>query len=141
MIIVECKIVFFSMVWYDLILYLQYTYYVWVAGVAHRHNLCPILSFNWKYLLILTLNRCWKSLEHSAIPIVQPTRCTCFSNYFIHVKCSTCFGRSFRASLGAQNCTCICQTSAASSSCLTYACCHMCSFELLMMDGKTVRNM
>jgi len=28
----------------------------------------------------------------------------------------------------------------ASSSCLTYACC-MCSFELLKMDGKTVRNM
>ena len=30
---------------------------------------------------------------------------------------------------------------ARSSSCLTYACCRMCSFELLMMDGKTVRNM
>ena len=27
------------------------------------------------------------------------------------------------------------------SSCLTYACCRMCSFELLMMEGKTVRNM
>jgi len=30
---------------------------------------------------------------------------------------------------------------AGSSSYLTYACCCMCSFELLMMDGKTVRNM
>ena len=30
---------------------------------------------------------------------------------------------------------------AGSSSCLTYACCCMCSLELLMMDGKTVRNM
>jgi hypothetical protein len=30
---------------------------------------------------------------------------------------------------------------AASSSCLTYACCCMCSLELLMMDGKTVGNM
>jgi len=29
---------------------------------------------------------------------------------------------------------------AGSSICLTYACCRMCSFELLMMDGKTVRN-
>ena len=29
---------------------------------------------------------------------------------------------------------------AGSSSCFTYACCRMCSFELLMMDGTTVRN-
>jgi len=29
----------------------------------------------------------------------------------------------------------------ASSICLTYACCCMYSLELLMMDGKTVRNM
>jgi len=28
-----------------------------------------------------------------------------------------------------------------SSICLTYACCIMYSLELLMMDGKTVRNM
>ena len=31
--------------------------------------------------------------------------------------------------------------SADSSICLTYACCCMYSLELLMMDGKTVRNM
>ena len=30
--------------------------------------------------------------------------------------------------------------SADSSICLTTACCCMCSLELLMMDGKTVRN-
>ena len=30
---------------------------------------------------------------------------------------------------------------ASSSSCLTHACCCMCSLELLMMDGKTVRNL
>jgi hypothetical protein len=30
---------------------------------------------------------------------------------------------------------------AASRSCLTYACCCKCSLELLMMDGKTIRNM
>jgi len=29
----------------------------------------------------------------------------------------------------------------ASGICLTYVCCCMYSFELLMMDGKTVRNM
>ena len=28
-----------------------------------------------------------------------------------------------------------------SSSCLTYACCCICSLELLMMDGETVLNM
>jgi hypothetical protein len=50
-----------------------------------------------------------------------------FLKLFILVKCSTCFGRSVGPSSGAQNCR--------------YACCRMCSFELLMMDGKTVRNM
>jgi hypothetical protein len=29
----------------------------------------------------------------------------------------------------------------AGSICLTYACCCMCSLELLMMDGETFRNM
>jgi hypothetical protein len=69
------------------------------------------------------------------IPIVQPTRCTCYLKLFILVKRSTCFGPSFRPSSGAQNCVYsngICQTAAAtssisspiavgSSSCLTYA--------------------
>jgi len=40
------------------------------------------------------------------IPIVQPTRCTCYLKLFIPVKCCTCFGRSFRPSSGAQNCVC-----------------------------------
>ena len=83
-----------------------------------------------------------------------------FLKLFILVKRSTCFGRSFRPSSGAQHCTygnrnmsnscwyvMLVGTkwnvplAARSSSCLTYACCRMCSFELLMMDGKTVRNM
>jgi len=50
-----------------------------------------------------------------------------FLKLFILVISSTCFGRSFRPSSGAQNCT--------------YACCRRCSLELLMTDGKTVRNM
>ena len=50
-----------------------------------------------------------------------------FLKLFILVKRSTCFARSFLPSSGAQNCT--------------YAFCLMCSFELLMMGGKTVRNM
>jgi hypothetical protein len=36
----------------------------------------------------------------------------------------------------------VCQTDSANCSiCLTYACCCRYSCELLMMDGKTVRNM
>jgi hypothetical protein len=74
-----------------------------------------------------------------------------FHRLFILVKRSTCFGQSFRPSSGAQDCTysnrhmsnscCYLLLATGSSSCLTYACCCMCSLELLMMDGKTVRNM
>ena len=70
-----------------------------------------------------------------------------FLKLFILVKSSTCFGRSFRPSSGAQNCTYGNRHMSNSCcylllrSCLTYTCCRMCSFELLMMDGKTVRNM
>ena len=47
--------------------------------------------------------------------------------YFILEQNSTCFGRSFRPSSGVQDCT--------------YTRCCMYSLQLLMMDGKTVRNM
>jgi hypothetical protein len=83
-----------------------------------------------------------------------------FCKLFILVKHSACFERSFRPS-GAQDCTynkrhmskCCCYLilvgtrwnssllSAGSSSCLTCAWCWMCSLLLLMMDGKTVRNL
>ena len=42
--------------------------------------------------------------QNSYIPTVHPTRCTCYLKLFILVKRSTCFGRSFRPSSGAQNC-------------------------------------
>jgi hypothetical protein len=83
-----------------------------------------------------------------------------FLKLFILVKHSTCFGWSFRPSSRAQDCTysnrymsnsCCSLLLAgmrwrfnlvpASSSCLTYTCCCMCSLELLMMDRKTIRNM
>jgi hypothetical protein len=50
------------------------------------------------------------------IPIVQPTRYTYYLKSFILVKRSTCFGRSFCPSSGAQKCVYssgICQTAAA----------------------------
>jgi len=49
------------------------------------------------------------------IPIVQPTRCTRYLKLFVLVKRSTCFGRSFRPSSGAQKYVYsndICQTAA-----------------------------
>jgi hypothetical protein len=52
---------------------------------------------------------------------------------FILVKRCTCFRRmelQFH----------LVPLAAGSSSCLTYACCCMCSLELLMMEGKTVRT-
>jgi len=50
-----------------------------------------------------------------------------FLKVVILVECFTCFRRSYRPSSGVQNCT--------------YSNRHMCSFDLLMMDGRTVRNM
>ena len=65
----------------------------------------------------------WKKV-YSYFSIVQPTRRTSYLKLFVLLKRSTCFGRSFRPSSGAQNCVYsngICQTAAAgSSSCLTY---------------------
>jgi hypothetical protein len=90
-----------------------------------------------------------------------------FLKLFILVKRSTCFGGLPHPSSGAQL-LCIQQQAcvkqllllaasgdevelelisisfplaASSNSCLTRACCRMCSFVLLLMDGKTVRNM
>jgi hypothetical protein len=56
----------------------------------------------------------WKILLR--LPIVHPTRCTCYLELFILVKFSTCFWCTFRPSSGAQNCVNsngICQTAAA----------------------------
>jgi len=72
-----------------------------------------------------------------------------FHNLFISVSCSTCFRRFFRQSSGAQNCTysvrpillpatSLNRIAAGSSNGLTNTGRCMCSFELLMMDRKTV---
>ena len=94
-----------------------------------------------------------------------------FHNFFISVRRSTCFRRFFRPSSGAQNCTysvrywsdsylllyvqfwapddgpmllpaaSLSRLAAGSSNGLTATWRCMCSFEFLMMDGKTVWNM
>jgi hypothetical protein len=66
-----------------------------------------------------TEGRFWAVCEGKCswrIPIVQPTRCTCYLKLLILAKRSTFFGRSFRSSSGAQNSTYsngICQRAAA----------------------------
>jgi len=82
------------------------------------------------------------------IPIVKPTRCTNVTNLFY-------FGMTVHVSDGLsvhhqqlktvhtaikQILLCACYQADNSIS-LTNACCCMYSLELLMMDGKTVRNM
>ena len=75
-----------------------------------------------------------------------------FPNLFISVRRSTWFRRVFRPSTGAQNCTyglrplllpaaSLTRLAAGSSNGLTNAWRCMCSFELLVVDGKTVWNM
>jgi len=77
-----------------------------------------------------------------------------FQNLFISVRGTTCFRRFFRPSSGAQTCTysvrylsdrycylLIATLATGSSIGLTNTWRCMCSFELLMMGGKTVWNM
>jgi len=74
-----------------------------------------------------------------------------FLNLFILVIRSTCIRWFFRPSSGAQNCTysvrylsdqnCLARLAAGRSSGLTNTWYCMCSFDSLMMDGKTVWNM
>ena len=62
------------------------------------------------------ISRRIRNKNTNTVPIVQPTRCTCYLKLFTLVKRSTCFGRSFHPSSGAQNCVYsngICQTAAA----------------------------
>jgi hypothetical protein len=91
------------------------------------HVYCRVLQdsswhhINYCCLLCQTVTSTWEATSLNTdickdIPIVQPTRCTCYLKLFIFVKRSTCFGRSFHPSPGAQNCTYsngICQTAAA----------------------------
>jgi len=63
--------------------------------------------------------------QEKFISIVKPTRCTISQIYFILEQHSTCFGRSFRASIHR---TCMVR-------------CSVYSLRLLMLDGKTVWNM
>jgi len=64
-----------------------------------------------------------------------------FSNLFISVRRSTCFRRGFRPSSGAQNCTYSVRQLSDHYCYLLLAWRCMCSFELLMTDGKPVWNM
>ena len=59
----------------------------------------------------------------------------------LHIQQQAYVKQLLLAGLRLNCCSISSQLPAGSSSCLTYACFYMCSLELLMMDGKTVRNM
>jgi hypothetical protein len=92
----------------------------------------------------------WRSWDRASwyISIVKSTRCTIFLFYWIY---STCFGRSFRPSSRVQGCTynvrymsyrlVDCLLASSQLACMTYTWRCMYSLELLMVDGKTTRNM
>jgi len=127
-----------------------------------RNHQC-IMTENCKWLVSTVLSNYCLNLTFIGPCIVTYSCSTTnkmhlFLKLLILVKRPTRFGRSFRPSSGAQNCTygnmhmsnssCYLllagtksPLAAGSRSYMTYACCRMCSFELLMMDGKTVRNM
>ena len=130
------------------------------AYSAHISQMHLYVSFrryydkpNMKYFHILD------SSEYSRdISIVKLSRCTNVSNLFYFI-----WGNTLHASddlyvhhqefKTVHTATDICQTDTADcllarsrqfavgSNCLTYACCFVYSLELLMMDGKTFRNM
>ena len=99
----------------------------------------------------------FKGKKHNhKLSIVKTTKCTSFSNLFyfvvafylfrtvhhqesktIHTVSGVCQTGSVDCLLAGTGWNC----SAVSSICLTYICCCMYSLELLMMHGKTVRNM
>jgi len=87
-----------------------------------------------------------RAVPRNVISIVKPTRCTTVSNLFYFgmtlYTFRTVFPSIIRSSrLYIQQPNRYCCLQADSIICLTNACCCRYSLELLMMDGKTVRNM
>jgi len=90
----------------------------WDCACAQNLNTCCFVPCGklTSTCVLKTVMADWNCSNHfdaPCIPIVQPTRCTCYLKLFILLKRSTCFGRSFRLSSGPQNCVyinCICQT-------------------------------
>ena len=62
-----------------------------------KHTNCPCNQHSTEWIIM-------KDRTRLSTPIIQPTRCTRYIKLFIIVKRSTCFGRSFPPSWGAQNC-------------------------------------
>jgi hypothetical protein len=126
------------------------------------------LSFKLTYRIIWILQYCNMFLDLTfiwpcilIISIVKPTRCTIFKFIEYH---STCFGRSFLPSSGVKDCThsiryisyrlVECLLAGTRWNCLhfhlvpdskqsanLYDISDVCSLKLLIMEGKTVRNM
>jgi hypothetical protein len=136
---------------HELLTYIRIYTYIYIYIHTHTHTHIHIITemlnckCMWIYVKLITMKiifvTCYfvilckilmKLLTFIGLCIViysysKTNKMHSFLKSFILVKHSTCFGRSFHPSSGAQDCT--------------YACCCMCSLELLMMDGKTVQNM
>jgi hypothetical protein len=80
-------------------------------------------------------------LLRSSSPTIKPSRCTSFSNLFYLGIIFYVFRTAFPFIIMGSRLYIQQQVKAGSSICLTFICCCMYSLELLMMDGKTVRNM
>jgi hypothetical protein len=108
----------------------------WAFNERYNNKLYYKVASCWLFLLIHT------TMLHGSMNITD-------AKFFEFIEYrSTCFGRSFRPSSGAQDCTynfrymsISCPLVSCQQTCMTYTCSCMYSFGLLMMDGKTVRNM
>ena len=130
-----------------------YSYYL--SNTCHRQDVTTCETDCTQTQNCVTILRIWCSWDHALwyISIVKPTRCTIFEFIEYHF---TCFGQSFRPSSGVLDCTySIMYMSHRFVDCMlacplawvnepvwhtryTWHCVY--SPELLMMDGKTVRN-
>ena len=89
-----------------------------------------------------------RAVHPHIISIAKPTRCTNVSNFFYCGVTLYIFRTVFPSIIWSSRLYIQQQTyvkqilqQADSSICLANACCYMYSIELLMMEGKTVRNM
>jgi hypothetical protein len=115
--------------------------------MCHFRHSCSVYSFWYEFILmllcILTLNiyntdhSIWRSCDRASwsVPIIEPTRCTNFSNIFLEWN-STCFGQFLCPSSGVFHWT----TASCLQNCVTYTIAVCTVKKLLMMDRGTVRN-
>ena len=132
-----------SLTLFSLVLSSDIIYLVFTCVIIRYHLPC----FHLCYHQILSLNLF--SQNYRTVSIVKPTSCTISQIYFILEQHYTCFGQSFCPSSGVWDSTysirymshrfCGCLLASSHRICMVW--CSMYILRLLMMDGKTIRNM